>query len=154
LEPKEASVSKKKIDKVERYRVMSYVSEVMPLLGISDCEIILSKETCNSEENDADISHVPDTKRHYLRLSEDWMSFGDKHKTIVLLHEMLHVVTTPLCQAANPDAMVEGQRLWFNTTEEITVDGLACALRPLMPQYPGSGHSISPHVHLGTKTGI
>lgn len=144
----------KSIDKVERYRVMAYISELMPMLGIHGAEIILALETCDGDEHDADIQHVTDTRRHYLRLSPKWMSFTDKHKTIVLIHEMLHVVTSPLCQAIDVDSMSADKRAWVDTSEEIMVDGLACALRPLLPQYPGDQHTISDHVHLATKSGI
>lgn len=137
----------KKITKVERHRVMAYVSELMPLLGLSHCEVLVLKKPCDGAEADATIATMPDTRRGLLSLSDEWMSFGPRRKTRILIHELLHLVTAPLCQEARTDDMSKDQRTSFNTAEEVMVDTLAASLACLLPQYPGNAHSISPNVY-------
>lgn len=120
----------------------TYFRKLADTMGLRDWVVEVSRETPSDDESEA-TSSFNDTIRYVkVRLSSDWWEADSERKRQTATHELLHAVQRPLMdvlEAFADDYGVVGKQFvkQAERAEEALVDGLAVAVAPRMPAWPG-----------------
>lgn len=134
----------KPMSKVDRHRIVCYISYLASVLNLHDYDIVLHTEY----EKDDLASTTVAFGRHtaIIAVHKKFHTWGTVAQTHVLLHEMLHIPTDAIMREA---LMPKGNRKRLREAHEQLVDRLAITYRPLVQPFPGPAYPQSPRVHDG-----
>lgn len=113
------------------HEVEDYVKEVQRVMGLSNWKLHVTNEaTANDAYAETNIGDVG--MDCYMKFAEDFYTLEPEQQRETILHEMMHMWLQHLVSDYEMNLSPESKTLMRRHAERV-VDGLACALAPLLP---------------------
>lgn len=142
------------VSKADEKAIVSYVTFLADLFNLDAYSISVRCFSGHASPNAAETEITPNTRLVTITLHNDFWNTTLEDQTRILIHEVLHIVTSPLYDWSErlirhncPRVAMPMLNAQTEAIEERVVERLAHSIAKLLPTWKGKKHAPRNHRH-------